>query len=419
MTPYELSLLIYNAALIPVVFLSVFFFILALTVFFSPAPRKHKVASDFTPHVTVQIPSFNDPVAARCIEACLKLDYPKNRFDIMILDDSTDEKTRKLLKAYAKHPNVTYRHRTNRVGYKPGAMAEAMRFVRGEFIVVFDADFEPRPEFLKRITAPFKDKRVAIVQGQQAITNSSTNLISRFAAYQLMIHHSIIMPINDRLNSVLFCGTAGAIRKSAMESVGGWNIKSITEDTELSVRLISAGWKTAYVALPTPSEVPDTLESYVKQQMRWCYGNFRVFMDNWRSILGRSKLTLGQRVMVTYFTTGNIIAPAVLVMTLAGMSGWFLGEPQIMQFIDLLTFASKFLFTAGFVTLGAVMLRKHRRLSEFPHLVGATLTVSIVLCVANTVAMFRAVFLPHKPLFPTAHNSWICTPKSGNASYTA
>lgn len=418
MTPYEISLAVYNVALLPVLFLSVFFFILSLSVLFAPANRARREAKGFTPRVTIQIPSFNDPVAARCIAACLQLDYPKNRFDIMILDDSTDASTRKLLRAFTKNENVAYRHRENRHGYKPGALHEAMPSVRGDIIVIFDADFEPRADFLKQIVAPFKDARVGIVQGQQTITNSEKNLISRFAAYQLMIHHSVIMPINNRLNSVLFCGTAGALRKSAINAVGGWNTNSITEDTELSVRMLSQGWKTVYVPIPTPSEVPITLEAFVKQQMRWCYGNFRVFMENWRTILGSSKLSLGQRIMVTYFTTGNIVAPAVLIMTVAGTSGWFLGEPQLMQLTDLLEFASKFLYTAGFVVLGATMLRRHRRMQELPHLIAATFTVSIVLCVANTIAMFKAVFTPNQPLFQAAHNSWICTPKSGNDAYT-
>lgn len=414
MTPHEITLVVYNLTLLPVVFFSALFFMLSVLNLFVDKPVKVKKSS-YQPSVTVQIPSYNDPIAAKCIEACLQFTY-KN-YDILILDDSTDKKTAKLLKSYAKHPNVTYIHRENRRGYKPGALQDAMPHVKGDIIVIFDADFVPQKDFLERIVTPFKDEKVAIVQGRQGFINKDFNLISRFAAYTLMIYHTIVMPINNKANTVMFCGTAGAIRKSALMAVGGWNAKSVTEDSDLSVKILSKGYKSVYMPFETPSEVPVTLEVFLKQQMRWCYGMIRVWIDHMGEILYKRGLTIRQRLMITYITLGNLIAPVVVIMTIAGFSGWFVGDPQLMTMSELSKFVITIFYTAGFLVMGAVALYKYRSLKEFPHMLLSTFAISMILAVANTVAIFKAVFMKDKPLFAKQNNSWICTQKQGNVLY--
>ncbi len=420
MNPADASIVMYNLALLPVLVFSVIFFILTLLNLFVDTPAKQKTTAR-RPFVTIQIPSYNDAVAATCVEACVRQAYPKDRYEIQLLDDSTDTRTQEVLRAVAKkHAGmVQYIHRKNRAGYKPGALADAMHRVRGDIIVIFDADFVPRPDFLKRIVAPFDDKQVAIVQGRQAFSNKDVNLVSRFAAYLLMTYHAIVMPIHHKANSVMFCGTAGAIRKSAMISAGGWNTHSITEDSDLSVRIMAKGYKTVYVPFETPSEVPVTLEGFLKQQMRWSYGNVRVWFDHWKLILGKSKLTLSQRLMVTFVTLGNLVAPAVILMTLAGMLGWFFGDVQLITTTELWEFFIAFFYTAGFLAMGIVTLIKHKSLKEFPQLLLATLSISLILAIANTIAVYKAILRPNQPLFPKEKNRkmWICTAKQGNAAF--
>ncbi len=421
MTVADISIWLYNLALIPVVAFSVLFIILVGTNLLvdrkSPA---RKTDPTFTPRVTIQIPSFNDPVAERCVLACLELDYPKDLFDIMIVDDSTDVSTQKRLKGLAKkHDRVSYVHRVNREGYKPGALRDAMHLVQGEFIVIFDADFVPKKEFLREIVQPFKDEKVAIVQGRQAFLNKDVNLVSRFAAYLLMVHHYIYMPINDHVNAVFFCGTAGALRKSAIEEVGGWNAASVTEDSDLSVKILAKGYRALYIPIDTPSEVPVTLENFIKQQMRWSFGNVRVFFDHTKDILFSRKFSFGQRAMISFFTLGNFLAPAVILMTIFGFMGWFFGAPELFGWQDIGIFAFKIIITAGFLVLALVMLLKAKRVREFPTLLLAAVSVSLILAVVNTYAIYRAVFHPQKPLFSSQKNSWICTPKSGNEEFHA
>jgi len=421
MTPQEISLLVYNIALIPVMFVSILFLIVAILSIYldkeKPWNNRKKLKS--YPLITVQVPCFNDPVAVNCIKACMKFDYPKSRYEIMILDDSTNTETQKILKRFAeKNPGfIRYVHRTNRQGYKAGALQDAMHLVKGEVIVIFDADFLPAPYFLKRIVEPFEDPKIAIVQARQGFSNHETNLISRFAAYLLMIHHTIFMPVNNRLNTVFFCGTAGAIRKKAIDEVGGWKPGSVTEDTDLSIRILSKGYRNVYMKFETPSEVPVTFESFIVQQTRWTYGNLRAFIDHSKKILIGKGFKLRQRIMITFMTCGNIIAPAVIIMTLAGMTGWFLGEPQLFQFSQLMEFLIKFFYTIGFMIMALITFFKLKRVHEFPQLLLACFSISIVLAFANTAAIFTAIFMKNKPLFKSSKDSWICTPKQGNVKF--
>lgn len=407
--PQDIALFIYNLALLPIAFFSILFLILLMLNIFveKPNEKKYKKIKEL-PFVSVQVPTFNDPIAARCVEKCMRFDYPKDKYEIIIVDDSTNKETQKILKKYAKeNPGfIKYIHRNNRQGYKPGALKNAMKKTKGQILVIFDADWIPKKDFLKRVVNPFADPKVAIVQTRQGFYNKNTNLITRFAAYLLMVYHTIVMPINNRINCVFFCGTAGAIRRSAFEEVGGWNMCSITEDSELSVNLLIKGYKTVYFDFETPSEVPDTFESFIKQQMRWCYGNTRVFLDNAKKIITNPKLSIKQRVMISFITLGNITAPFVVLMTFFGFAGWFLGDPTLFKFQDVVTMMSKFIYTGGFLLLGTVTLYRQNILREFRYFVISAFTVGIVLSIAQSYAFIKALL--------NSKLSWYCTPKTAN-----
>jgi len=409
-TAYDMTLIIYNIALIPMIFFSIMFLILSLiNIFFTAREKKRYPELKELPFVSVQIPTFNDPIAVRCVKKCMEFSYPKDKYEIIIVDDSTNVETQVLLKDFAlKNPGfIKYIHRTNREGFKPGALKNAMKITKGEIIVVFDSDWIPKKSFLRKIIKPFADPKMAIVQSRQGFYNDKTNLITRFAAYTLMMYHTIVMPINNKINCVFFCGTAGALRRKYFDEVGGWNTASITEDSELSMKLLLKGYKTVYLDFETPSEVPDTFESLVKQQMRWCYGNARVFVDNIGSVLFSRGLSIKQRIMIMYFTLGNVIAPVVIIMTVFGISGWFLGEPSLFVFSDLIDFFTRFVFTSGFILMGLITLHKNNRLGEFWELVVSTFLVGPVVAVGNSVAFFKAMF--------NRNLHWSCTWKIHNS----
>lgn len=409
MAIYDFTLYVYNLTLLPMIFFSVLFFILVLLNLFMDDKKKQNYDKlKHTPFVSVQIPIYNDPIAVRCIKKCMAFDYPKDKFEIILVDDSSNPTTQKLLKDIAdENPGfIKYIHRKNRAGFKAGALKNAMKITKGEILVVFDADWIPKKDFLKKIVKPFINPKVAIVQTRQGFYNRKNNLITRFASYLLMIYHSVIMPINNRINCVFFCGTAGAIRRKAFDEVGGWQLYSLTEDSELSVKLLMKGYETVYLDIETPSEVPTTLENFVKQQMRWCYGNARVFLDNAFKILFHKKLSIKQKFMIVFITLANISAPFVLLMTLFGFGGWFLGDPKLFQIQDIYTLLLRFVYTAGFLLIGFVALYKQKLLKEYPYLVLSGFTLGLVIAVANTIAFGRAIV--------NKHLGWYCTPKQHN-----
>jgi cellulose synthase/poly-beta-1,6-N-acetylglucosamine synthase-like glycosyltransferase len=412
MTPNEITLFVYNISLIPIIFFSVLFILLSLLNILMAKEKKnpHK-KMDKLPFISVQIPTYNDPVAERCIRHCMDFNYPKDKYEIIIADDSTNLETQAILKDFAdKNPGfIKYIHRGNREGYKAGALKNAMKITKGEFIIIFDSDWMPEKNFMKEIIQPFSDPKVAIVQTRQGFYNKNTNLITRFAAYVLMLYHTIVMPINNKINCVFFCGTAGAIRRSMFEEVGGWNLNSLTEDSELTVNLLLKGYKSVYLDIETLSEVPETFEGFLKQQMRWCYGNARVFLDNAHKIISKKGLTIKQRLMIMYITLGNIIAPVVIVMTLFGFLGWFLGDLTLINFGDIVELVTRVALTGGFLVIGFLTLYKRKLLREFPYMVLTLLTMGIVLAAANSIAFIKAV--TNKKLH------WYCTPKIENDKF--
>lgn len=400
---------VYTASVVPVaVSTLVMLAMAALTMF----PRRRAPAPAPTaalPFVSVVIPVFNDVVALRCIEACLDFRYPADRYEIVVLDDSTDATTCARITTYAAERGVTVRHRATREGYKPGALAAAMPTLKGELVAIFDADFVPGPEVLSMLVGPFADPKVAIVQGRQGFLGEEQSLVARFAACLLSIHHHVMIEASSRFGVVFFCGTGGVLRRSAIEDAGGWNTKSITEDADLSVRLLARGWKATYLPVEVPGEVPVTLRAFLRQQMRWCFGGVRVFFDHAALVLGPSELGLVQRWLVAYFTLGNVVAVAVAAMTVVGLASWGGLALGVTSGLD---GRAGIACTLGFVLVAALALRRRGRLRDVAWIFLGACTVAVPLAFVNALASLRAIATADRPLY--ASTSWICTPKVGN-----
>lgn len=424
MGPYDVALLIYDVASVPIALFSLSSLAFSFLTLVDRSPAISSAErSSFRPSVTVQIACFDDPVAIRCAEACLRFDYPSDRVSLMLLDDSVDIDTSRQLRDLAEaHPDrVTYLHRSHRRGFKAGALADAMPLVKSDLVALFDADFVPAPDLLADLVAPFEDPRVGIVQARQGFLNAERTLVARFASYLLSVHHHVMLPVAARFGAVLFCGTAGALRVRAIDDAGGWDPSSITEDAELSVRLLARGWRSIYVTAETPSEVPESLRGFLRQQMRWCFGGLRVFVDHAGLILFGGDLRASQRAMITFLTLGNVISPAVVVITLAGVAGWLflaLGAAQPEPSLHMARGPLGFACTASFLFGGAVALARRGKLRELPWLVLGAFSVAIALAFANSIAVVRALVFSRRPLFGRA-GSWVCTPKAGNAEHAA
>lgn len=411
---YLINLSIFNALLIPVVFFSTLYYLVAFTSIFTRGTlqRFPRIKESELPTVSVQLPVYNDPVVARCMESCLRFDYPRDKYKIVVADDSTDPVTRKIIDRYAKrYPGrIKVLRREGRKGFKAGALNNALSRSSEDLIVIFDSDFVPKKNFLRKIVQPFSSSEdIAIAQSKTTWLNDRQNLVSRFASAILYAYYNCMMPITSRMGIAFLGGTGGAIRTSVLRKMGGWNEKSITEDSDLSVKILEKGYKSVYLSeLEVSGEVPFTLNSLVKQQMRWAYGTTRVFIDNWKRILFSPSFNLPQRAMLVFLTLGYISTPAILGAALSGNLGWVLTPQKAVTLTDITEFARNLLITSGFFVLGIIGLYRAGRLSDVPRAFLSMTTVGIVVASANFVAFVRAVL--GQKIF------WFRTPKMGSIS---
>ncbi len=407
---YVINLLIYNAFVAALIFFSIIYYLVAMTsIFIRPVKYKFPRVSDGQlPKVTIQIPVYNDPVAIRCIKKCLAFNYPRDKYHILVADDSNDGITSRILNEFSKGRNIKIVRRTNREGFKPGALNNALKYSTGSIIVVFDSDFVPTKDFLRKVVTPFLfDDKIAVVQSRMGFINYKHNIVSRFAGVLLMIYHYCVLPISNKANTVFFCGTGGAIRKDVLLSVGGWNGKSVTEDADLSVKILQKGYRNIYVPnLEAAGEVPFTLKSFLRQQMRWAYGITRVFMDHWKSIWFSRSFSIQQRTMITFITTGYIITPFVVGAAVTGQLGWLITPPKPLALADIVNFGKTLLLTSGFVALGIIALHRAGRIRDFFKLYFAAFFIGIALAGANMIAFFKSL--------TKRKTIWIRTPKMGS-----
>ncbi len=274
------------------------------------------------PAVTIQLPLYNERfVVERLLEEIVKVEYPRELLQIQVLDDSTDEThpyTERLCNEYkaAGFP-IEYKHRTNRHGYKAGALQEGLETATGEFIAIFDADFLPPTDFLTRTVHFFTDPGVGVVQTRWSYLNKEFNILTQVEAMLLDGH--FVLEHGARCGSGLFFnfnGTAGILRRTMIDDAGGWQHETLTEDSDLSYRAQLNGWRFVYVpALDCPSELPVDTYGFQVQQARWAKGLTQVA----KKLLPRiCKADLPLRVKVEAFMhlTPNISYPLMIIVSM-------------------------------------------------------------------------------------------------------
>lgn len=287
------------------------------------APLETSMDSAALPRVTVQLPLFNEStVCERLIEATARLDWPADRLEIQVLDDSTDETTSIasacVERLRARGVDIVYVHRTNRVGYKAGALAHGLTTAKGELVAIFDADFVPQPSFIRSIVAHFADPKIAMVQTRWGHMNRDTSILTKVQALQLDGHHMVENRArfgNDLLFN--FSGTSGMWRVSAIADAGGWQHDTLTEDLDLSYRAQMKGWRFVYRPdVVTPSEVPEEVSAVRAQQYRWAKGTVQTFRKLMWTVL-RSELPLRQKVEAFFHMTPHFAYPLLVLLTMS------------------------------------------------------------------------------------------------------
>ncbi|HLZ94141.1 MAG TPA: glycosyltransferase [Candidatus Dormibacteraeota bacterium] len=234
------------------------------------------------PRVCVQIPVYNERyVAHRVIDAVCAIEWPRDRLEVQVLDDSDDE-TRSLIAARVarwrrRGVRIDQLRRTTRTGFKAGALAAGMRLTDAPFIAIFDADFVPPPDFLRRTLGAFADERVAFVQARWGHLDEGYSWFTRLQALAIDFHFLVEQAVRSASGYFTnFTGTAGVWRRAAIEDAGGWSAATLTEDLDLSYRAQLRGWKAVYLEdLVVPEELPVSMDAYRRQQSRWATGSFQ------------------------------------------------------------------------------------------------------------------------------------------------
>jgi len=351
------------------------------------------------PVVTIQLPMYNEMyVIQRLVDAVCKIEYPKDKLHVQVLDDSTDETTiiaSKLVDDYkAKGIDIEYVHRTNREGYKAGALKAGLETAKGEYVAIFDADFVPNPDFLMKTIPYFKSKNIGMVQTRWEHLNEEYSFITRAAALALDGHFVIEQQVRNKAGFFInFNGTAGVWRKEAIFDAGNWHADTLTEDLDLSYRAQLKGWKFVFLNdVTSPAELPADINALKTQQFRWTKGAVETAKKILPTVL---KSTLPLKIKLESFVhlTSNIVFPfiilvAMLNIPLVVIKNTIGGYDNYYTLMSVFVLASISTFLFYMYAQRAIHLDWRRRLLLFP----VFLAGSMGFAVNNTKAVMEALF---------------------------
>jgi cellulose synthase/poly-beta-1,6-N-acetylglucosamine synthase-like glycosyltransferase len=354
---------------------------------------------DPQPVVTIQLPLYNEMyVADRLIAAVCAIDYPRELLEIQVLDDSTDE-TRGVAELAvrrfaAQGHDIKYLHRTNRVGYKAGALEEGLKVARGEFVAIFDADFIPTRDFLTRLMPHFADPGVGMVQARWGHINQDYSLLTKIQSILLDGHFVLEHGGRNRAQRFFnFNGTAGVWRRTVIADAGGWQHDTLTEDLDLSYRAQLRGWRFVFVSdVIAPAEVPVEMNAFKSQQHRWAKGSIQTCRKLLPRIL-RAPVPLGVKAEAFFHLTANFNYPLMCVMSILIFPSMVIRYN--MGWYEMLLIDVPLFFAATFSVCNFYMVCQREihsdwvtRIKYLPFL----MSIGIGLSINNTRAVFEAIF---------------------------
>ncbi len=364
------------------------------------------------PFVTVQIPTFNELAAIRCAKSCMDFDYPKDRYEIIIGDDSNDKSVSKKLGEFAaESKRIKLLKRETNAGFKPGNLNNMLKHTKGEIIVIFDSDFIPNSEFLRKIVAPFmKDKNIAAAQARWNLINSNQNLITSLGATIVSTCHHVTIPfMYSRRKLTFLCGSAEAVRKDVLLKLGSWENGNLTEDIEFSLRILENGYRIAYLHdLECDSEVPFTLKDLYKQQMRWAYGVIYSWKKHFFTMAKSRHLTFIDKVyMQGIFLSGYLLSTLLAGLFITGTLSFITHAPAPMEWGKFFYEMSRnILLTSGLIIASIIALAKAKKSRLTLSMLASSFSYGIVVTYYVNVGIFKA--LAKVPM------EWFMLKKQGN-----
>jgi cellulose synthase/poly-beta-1,6-N-acetylglucosamine synthase-like glycosyltransferase len=350
------------------------------------------------PTVTVVVPAHNEElVILNILNALLEVDYPAERLLILPVNDRSTDKTGELLDDLAKqHPTrIQVLHRTGGTPGKAAALKEATELVKSEILLVFDADYIPGTGLIKQLVAPFFDPEIGAMMGRVVPLNINKNLLTRFLDLERSGGYQVDQQARMNLHLVpQYGGTVGGVRLCALQSVGGWDEQTLAEDTEMTYRMLLAGWKTAYQnRSECYEEVPETWFSRIRQLKRWARGHNHVFNRYTLPLLKSKRVSRFEKM-------DGLLLLGVYAMSLVLVLGWalaitlfFLGEQMMYGIIAILAVTAYGALGnfAAFFEIGAALRLDGRRQAI------SLLSINIFNFLVSLVATTRAMFTPLLP----------------------
>jgi cellulose synthase/poly-beta-1,6-N-acetylglucosamine synthase-like glycosyltransferase len=308
------------------------------------------------PLVTIQLPLYNELyVVERLIESVCEIEYPKDKMEIQVLDDSTDETveiTRRMVeKKKAEGYDIVHVRRENREGFKAGALKEGLKTAKGEFIAIFDADFIPHKDFLRKTLKFFTDNKVGMVQTRWEHLNGDYSILTKAQALALDGHFVIEQTVRNKAGFFInFNGTGGVWRKSCIMDAGNWHADTLTEDLDLSYRAQLLGWRFVFLKdFTSPAELPSEINALKSQQFRWTKGAIET-AKKILPLVWKSKVSLRIKLQATFHLTNNLVFPFILLAAILNVPLIFIKNSgsheayfAIMS-LFVLAFISSFLF---------------------------------------------------------------------------
>ena len=365
------------------------------------------------PRVTVQLPVYNEQyVVEQLIESVCRLDYPSHLLDIQVLDDSTDETSETARAAVERWTErglaIDYLHRNHRAGYKAGALQAALATARGEIVAIFDADFRPRPDFLRRTIHYFTNPKVGVVQARWTYQNREDSLLTRVQAMLLDGHFVFEHGARSRSGRFFnFNGTAGLLRRSMIEDAGGWQHDTLTEDSDLSYRAQLRGWQFLYLPqVEVPSELPSDLMTFQVQQARWAKGLIQTGKKMLPAILA-APIPWKVKAEAWFHLTANLSYPLMMLLSILLIPATivrFYHNDLSLLYLDVPLFLGTFSSLSTFYLLSQKEIppRDWRRQAL---LIPLLVTVGIGLTLTNTKAVIEALLGVQSPFQRTAKHA--------------
>lgn len=365
------------------------------------------------PFVTIQLPLFNEKyVVERLIDCMVKLDYPKDKFEIQVLDDSTDETTeivqRKEIEYQAKGVNIQLIRRPERTGYKAGALKYGLELAKGKYIAIFDADFLPNTDFLRKMIPYLEsDDKLGVVQSRWGHLNEDYSMLTKLQSFALDAHFTIEQIGRNSANHFInFNGTGGVWRKTCIYDAGNWEADTLTEDLDLSYRAQMKGWKFRYFKeVESPAELPATMNALKAQQHRWTKGAAETAVKHLRN-LWKSDAKLSTKIHGSMHLLNSAIFLAMIVSGLVSVPVVFVKQ-QVGDFEILFAFASLFFLSLFSLVIfyGTSYFSIHkfsgRNLFRFLIAFPLFLAVSMGLSLRNALAVFEGYIGKKTPFVRT------------------